>query len=70
MKEEWEWTFSDLVELWEDYGTIGDEFLDIAHEVERDREVHDETKQKIVQLIAKNLDIAVRLHKLLYGEEP
>lgn len=56
---------SELRELWEDYGSIGDEFLDAAHAIERDGEVSIKTVRAVDDLISKSLNIAVRLQSLL-----
>lgn len=56
---------SEMRELWEDYGNIGDEFLDVAHTLERDGEISEESRRSVEGLISKSLDIAVRLQAVL-----
>lgn len=56
---------SELRELWEDYGGIGEEFLDAAHAIERDGAVTMKTVKTVDDLISKSLNIAVRLQAVL-----
>ena len=56
-------------ELWEDYGNIGEEFLETAHELERDGEISTKTLKKAELLITKVIDIADRLQRALWGGE-
>lgn len=60
---------SEMRELWDDYGNIGDEFLDVAHAVERDGEVSEKSRKSVESLISKSLDIAVRLQAALWKGE-
>lgn len=57
---------SEMRKLWEDYGSIGDEFLDVAHAVERDGEVSEKSRTFVESLISKSIDIAVRLQSVLW----
>ncbi len=66
MNEQKEKLEREMRELWEDYGNIGDEFLDVAHAVERDGEVSEESRKSVESLLSKSLDIAVRLQSVLW----
>lgn len=60
---------SEMRELWEDYGSIGEEFFELARAVESYGEVGEKEMNAARALLSKSIDISMRIQLLLMSKK-